>query len=369
MSSAGFAGASIGVGVSRKGQASPSEKPLQIALIGLGKRGFQFLSLVLDHPEVQLKALVDPDPQRLGRAKKIAAQKGLLTYRDTGPLSRLAQAEELDAVVIASPPEHHVSQALFCLGAGLHTYLEKPLALNLDDALKLCEFSEIALKEKKILQIGYQRRYSPRYRASVESIHSGTQAISFIKSQWHTPGHPGKRKPWLLDSKRSGGLLLEQVSHQFDLFNWVWETHPQKVIAVGQIEKDTSHPSEQIALNLIYPQGMVQMSLFTGAVSDRRFGGIQEVAMGDRCGIDLGQALKFGPEGKAHSLSEGGGSDTRLAFDAFIESAKKGQKPLANADSALRAAQVAWLAETALHSESSVALWADHFGADSPSEV
>lgn len=365
-SSAGLAGASLGVGVSAKESRTEISRPLRLGVLGLGKRGLQLLSCLDSQPGVEIRALADPDPQSLARARKIVGASQPASFRDLDGLLTLAGLGELDAAIIATPPEHHVDQAIACLEASLHVYLEKPLALTEAGALRLREAATRA--RTRVCQVGYQRRHSPRYRASVEAIHGGDLGeVSLIQTRWHTASHPARRRSWLADPRRSGGLLLEQVSHQFDLFNWIWDSTPRRALVAGARPSTRSFDDpgrEHLAITLEYPRGLAQMSLVTGAIPDRRFGGIQELAHGEEVGLDLGQGLLFPKSGKPVSLVRGKGSDTDLALKAFLQAARRGgETGHATLDRAHQAARVAWLARAALESETGSASWDEVFGA------
>lgn len=83
-------------------------------------------------PRVEVVALADPSERR-GRvvAAALAAEGGPTVYRDH---RRMLERENLDAVLLATPPGLHRAQALDALAAGCHVVCEKPLATTLADA-------------------------------------------------------------------------------------------------------------------------------------------------------------------------------------------------------------------------------------------
>src|SRR6266545_5729129 len=126
--SAGFAGASLGLGVcgqDRAGLGAPGSpgREMRLGFLGVGDRGTQLLATALRVPGVRIVALSDVDPAHLRRAADLA--------RDHKP--RLASPEmllgmeEAEAIFIASPVFLHRQHAVAALRAGKHVYLEKPL--------------------------------------------------------------------------------------------------------------------------------------------------------------------------------------------------------------------------------------------------
>jgi predicted dehydrogenase len=68
--------------------------------------------------------------------------------------------DDINAVYIATPPSSHLTYALQALEAGKHVYLEKPMALNTDEAKQICD----ALKNSNSkLTMAHYRRKLPAF--------------------------------------------------------------------------------------------------------------------------------------------------------------------------------------------------------------
>ena len=98
---------------------------------------------------------------------------------------------ELDAVVIATPPLMHAPISIDAMQAGKHVFCEKVMALDIESCNKMV----IMQKEtKKILQIGFQRLFDLRYIKSLEVIKSGTIGpITMVRAYWHRNDDPQDR--------------------------------------------------------------------------------------------------------------------------------------------------------------------------------
>jgi UDP-2-acetamido-3-amino-2,3-dideoxy-glucuronate N-acetyltransferase len=77
---------------------------------------------------------------------------------------------KLDAAVIASPAHTHAELALKCIAAGKHVFVEKPLALSVDDAQRVVEAAEHA---GLTLFVGHVLLYHPAVRALLEAVNAG----------------------------------------------------------------------------------------------------------------------------------------------------------------------------------------------------
>jgi predicted dehydrogenase len=82
--------------------------------------------------------------------------------RPVASVSELVQAEDVDAILIATPGSH-ADLARQALEAGRHVLAEKPLALTIEDVRSL---EKLALDHQRVLQVGYQKMYDPAVAAA-----------------------------------------------------------------------------------------------------------------------------------------------------------------------------------------------------------
>lgn len=132
------------------------QKILSVGLIGYGYWGKK-LTRVLKDLGVLL-AIADSQPSKLQEAldSGIMKAKHLLgCYED------LAE-EELDAAVIATPPETHYQVAKWVLENGLHAFIEKPLTTRYEEAKEL---EELAMRKNLTLQVGHIYLHSAALKA------------------------------------------------------------------------------------------------------------------------------------------------------------------------------------------------------------
>jgi myo-inositol 2-dehydrogenase/D-chiro-inositol 1-dehydrogenase len=127
---------------------------LSVGVIGLGVMGAEHLRLLREETAgVQVTAICDSDPDRAARLTEDAS-----FFAD--PMALIA-SDKVEAVVVASPDATHADLALACLAAGKHALCEKPLATSAAEALQVVD-AEVALG-RRLLQIGYMRRFDPAY--------------------------------------------------------------------------------------------------------------------------------------------------------------------------------------------------------------
>jgi predicted dehydrogenase len=110
-----------------------------------------------------LGAITDPHPPTLERVSSEFSVPGL-SFEDA------ISSSVIDAVVIASPAELHAPLAIKAFQAGKHVYVEKPLALSMDDGLAI---KSASLKAGKVLMVGHLLQYHPAFIALLDLVKSG----------------------------------------------------------------------------------------------------------------------------------------------------------------------------------------------------
>jgi len=142
-------------------------KPINVGIIGTGWCGGIRADTCAMNPAVKDLHIVETKPERLAEvAKATGAKTAVSDYR------KLLEIKDLDAVMISATPETlHYPMARDCLEAGLHVFLEKPIAVEMHEADEL-----IALARKKNLKftIGYSQRFNPKFAYVKKCLDDGS---------------------------------------------------------------------------------------------------------------------------------------------------------------------------------------------------
>ncbi len=138
---------------------------LQIALIGAGGMGRGNLKNAAASPEVEVTGVCDVWGER--RAIVLAKYKNAKPYSD---FRELLQQDDIDGVIIATPPHWHCLIAIAACEAGKDIYLQKPMTMHVAETLAV---KNAVAKHKRISQIGTQIHAGENYRRVVEWIRSG----------------------------------------------------------------------------------------------------------------------------------------------------------------------------------------------------
>jgi len=124
-----------------------------IAVVGAGAWGKNHIRVFSEIPNVRLKYICDRDRTKLSQIEKGYPQSKLVESLD--PVLR---DPEVKGVVVASSALSHYSLTKEILMAGKDVLVEKPMALNLNDAQEMIEVAE---KERRILMVGHLLIYHP----------------------------------------------------------------------------------------------------------------------------------------------------------------------------------------------------------------
>lgn len=134
----------------------------RIAVIGCGYWG---KNLVRKFSELgALAAICDANQ---AQAEKIAEMHGNPPIKS---MDEIANSPDIDGVAIASPAEFHTEHAVKFLNANKHVFVEKPLALNMEDVHKL---KDLADQKNRILMVGHILQYHPAFQKLKEIIADG----------------------------------------------------------------------------------------------------------------------------------------------------------------------------------------------------
>ena len=122
---------------------------LRYGLVGYGLNALGHTSELKNHPRLtgRTRWIVgfDPDPNANLMLNKNESIKVAKSFED------LLDTDELDAVIISSPPQYHADQAVAALEAGLHVFSEVPMAINEKDIKKIINAED---NSGKVYQLG-----------------------------------------------------------------------------------------------------------------------------------------------------------------------------------------------------------------------
>lgn len=203
-------------------------KKLKIGIIGSGgiaqgchMRGYASMP---DLCEMVVVCDVNPETAKQA-AEKYSVEK---TYTD---YKQLLADPEIDAVSVATPNAYHMQPTIDALNAGKHVICEKPLAMNADEARKMCA---AARDTGKILQVALQQRFTGQARFMKQYIDDGNMGdIYYARAQALRRRGVPHWGVFIDKEKQGGGPLIDIGVHILDLTLFLMG-YPKPVSASGK---------------------------------------------------------------------------------------------------------------------------------------
>ncbi len=227
---------------------------VRLCMIGAGRVGRNHSQAITRHvPQGKIVALVDP-------VEKVRNETAVDFQIESQyeSLDRALEETEFDAVVITTPTPTHLPLTALAAEHGKHIFLEKPMALNLEECDRILS---VVKKNNVILQLGFMRRFDPEFVVAAERIAAGEIGTPMmIKTNTHGPGLP---PPWARDLRTSNGMLAEVNSHDWDTVRWLMGSNYQRVYTEVANFKG---PANQIDIPNFYDNALVNIKMESGGL-------------------------------------------------------------------------------------------------------
>ena len=212
---------------------------VRLAVVGAGMIGRRHAALVGADPGATLAAVVDPT----AAGEALAAEHGVVWYPG---LATLLAADRPDGVIVATPNQFHVAGGLEAVAAGVPSLIEKPIADDLGEALRLVEAGEAAGVP---VLVGHHRRHNPMLQAARDAIAGGRlgQVLAVHSQCWFRKPDSYFEAEWR--RQPGAGPVLTNLIHDVDTLRWLCG----EVTSVLAIERNTGrgHAVEDTAAVLL----------------------------------------------------------------------------------------------------------------------
>ncbi|MCL8024466.1 Gfo/Idh/MocA family protein [Nocardioides bruguierae] len=219
---------------------------LRIAVVGTGLMGADHVLRIRDRiAGAVVSAVIDPDTSRAEAAAADAPGA-----RCFSSLADAIAADAMDAVLIATPGKFHQPDLLAVIEAGLPTLCEKPLTPDAASALEVVQAEAAA--GRKLIQVGFMRRYDAGYMELREMIADGGMGDLLALRCAH-------RNPDVPDSYTQQMLINDSVVHEFDIVRYLTDS-PVTSVEVKHLKRNpnnAAHLDEPILVLLETASGVV----------------------------------------------------------------------------------------------------------------
>jgi len=186
---------------------------IRFGLIGCGRVAPRHTQSLAQLPETRLVAVADI---KENRARHFAQEYGADAYTD---YHEMLARPDIDAVNICVPSGLHAPVAIDAMQAGKHVLVEKPIALNLDDADRMISASQ---ETGRSLGVVLQNRYNSPMQEVCRLLEAGRLGRLYLGNacvRWYRPQsyyEDDWHGTWAMD----GGALMNQSIHHIDALQW-----------------------------------------------------------------------------------------------------------------------------------------------------
>lgn len=255
----------------------------KLAVIGCGGIGTYHLDHFVKYDDVELVGFCDLIIERAEEFVKVAGQGRAFTcYKE------MLDATVPDMVFVCVPPTEHGDIEFELIKRGIHLFVEKPIALDMGLAKKIRDAIEAA---GLISAVGFQLRYDNLAGLAKEYV-DGNEIIYVNCAR--VGGIPGT--PWWKVKSLSGGQIVEQTIHQFDMIRYVFD-EPDTVFTMGArgfVSGVEGYDTDDVTSTVVKFKSGALATITTGCYADEGDAADSKLTFGGRSGrADLYAASKL----------------------------------------------------------------------------
>lgn len=327
-----------------------------VAIIGCGRVARKISEgVAINYPKMKLVALCDLIEDKMNEMEKIYNEKLCKENRINKYIDykEMIDKEKIDIAIISTESGYHEVIGLYCLEHGIHTIIEKPLAMSIEGAQRLVDKA----KEKGLkLAASHQNRFNYPIQLLKKAIVDGKMGKIFTgmaRILWTRDNNYYLQAPWRGTWALDGGTLMNQCIHNVDLLNWMMDDEIDTVYAqtstfIRNIEAEDygviviRYKSGKIGTiegsAIIYPKNLEETLTITGEKGTVVIGGLAVNKINiwriegdkeeDYLNIDCGDPNSV--YGFGH----------KALYQDFIEAIEENRKPLIDGEAGLNAVKI-----------------------------
>ncbi|RAV21400.1 Gfo/Idh/MocA family protein [Paenibacillus contaminans] len=209
---------------------------MRLGVIGYGTRIRNMIDEIIRiEPACRVTAIADIRNEAIrdelagsGAEQRRKTRSDEIAYFDTP--EDMIRGAQLDGILIGTRCSLHAEMAVRALPSGIPLFLEKPVATNAADLLRLKEAYEQSRSE---VVVSFPLRETPHVRLAKEIIDSGRiGTVEHMQVENNVPYGHVYFQYWYRDEQETGGLFLQKATHDFDCINHLLGIQPKWISAM-----------------------------------------------------------------------------------------------------------------------------------------
>ncbi len=364
-----LAGAALTFARASKAEERSANEAIVVGVMGVNGRGSALTRVFASNPGARIGYICDVDERASAKAAKIVTDLGHAEPQQVVDFRKILDDKSVDVLVCAAPNHWHGPATILGCAAGKHVYVEKPCCHNPREGEMMVE---IARKNRRVVNMGNQRRSAPMIRQGIEELHNGAIGDVHYSRSWYAnirdtigkgkdvsvPSYlnydlwqgPAPEKPyvdnlvhynWHWRWHWGNGELGNNGIHALDLCRWGLDVdYPTQVTSSGGryfFEDDQQTPDTHVAI-FKYPDG--KSIMWEGLSCNRQ--GYERTGFGatfhGQNGTMVLQNGGYAIYDKANKLvkEEKGAEPNETHIDNFLQCVRSGDQPNSDIEGAYK---------------------------------
>ncbi len=262
---------------------------ISCAVIGIGAFGKHYVRLLASNPRVSLIAITSPTVH----SRELGIRETVKRYNNA---QDVFEDPSIDAVVIATPASTHAELAIKALRSGKHVLLEKPLAINLDEAIQI---ENTVNDSQKVFMLGHQYLYNDHISALKNELDDGRiGAVRYVHAE----------QLYLGPIRHDIGCFTEAATHEIAIVDYLFTPGLPISVQASAIDLGGGTREDFAAATIRYETGLlvhIVISSYSPVRSRRMiFGAENGMALFDDRALDHKVSLHLRPFPKGEKLGQ-----------------------------------------------------------------
>ena len=217
------------------GSGHKAGEKLKVVMVGTGSRGIHSWGIDLVGPyadHVEMVGLCDINHKRVEVAKEMIGIEAKTYHSDNFDL--MIREQKPDIVIVTTTDCYHVDYIVRALELGCDVVSEKPIATEIEQCQRILDAEK---KTGQKVYVGFNMRFMNETMEMKRILSSGElgDIISIEYQEYLDTQHGASYfRRWHGKNKFSGSLFVHKSSHHFDLINWLLDSEPELVQAMGK---------------------------------------------------------------------------------------------------------------------------------------
>lgn len=319
---------------------------MNYALIGCGRIAKNHVKAVIKNGLNFVAAcdIIEENIDKLLKNHKLQDVTGITRYTDYKKM--LEEHPEIELAAIATSSGIHAEIALYCIEHKINIIIEKPMAMNMDDAEEIIR--RAGANHVKV-SVCHQNRFNlavQQMRTALEQGRFGKISHGSIHVRWNRGKQYYDQAAWRGTWQEDGGCLMNQCIHGIDLLRWMLGNEVVSVCGVIRQQQHDYLEVEDVGMAIVtfsngiiatiegttnvYPQNLEETLYLFGEKGTAKLGG-KSTNVIDVWDFEDETDADAANKGLAESTSNEYGNGHLLLYADVIEAILYDREPYVNA--------------------------------------